>query len=99
MIGTVVVSYKRPDMLRLTLESYLATISVPYRLIVVDNGSCEEALEVARELEVRVIELGENRFPGYSTNVGWDYLAGSELLHRSDNDIEVVRGGLASLRG
>jgi GT2 family glycosyltransferase len=92
MISTVVVSYKRPELLRVTLESYLATVSVPYELVVVDNGSCEEALEVAREFDVEVIELGANHFPGYSTNVGWDHLAGSDLLHRSDNDVEYLEG-------
>ncbi len=92
MISTVVVSYKRPELLRLTLESYLATVSVPYELVVVDNGSCPEALEVCRELNIEAIELGENRFPGYSTNVGWDHLIGDQLLHRSDNDIEYLEG-------
>ena len=95
MISTVVVSYKRPELLRVTLESYLATVSVPYALVVVDNGSCPEALEVARELGVEVIELGENHFPGYSTNVGWDHLStnlATDLLHRSDNDVEYLEG-------
>ena len=92
MIATVVVSYKRPELLRVTLESYLATVSTPYQLIVVDNGSCDEAIDVADEIGVEVIELGENRFPGYATNVGWDYLAGSYFLHRSDNDIEYLEG-------
>lgn len=91
MISTVVVSYKRPELLRDTLESYLATVSVPYELVVVDNGSCEEALEIAREFGIEVIQLGENRFPGYSTNVGWDHLGG-QLLHRSDNDVEYLEG-------
>jgi glycosyltransferase involved in cell wall biosynthesis len=92
MISTVVVSYKRPELLRVTLESYIATVFGPYQLVVVDNGSCEEALEVAGDFDVEVIELGENRFPGYSTNVGWDHLAGSDLLHRSDNDVEYLEG-------
>ena len=91
MISTVVVSYKRPELLLLTLESYLDTVSGPYRLIVVDNGGCPEALEVAAEFDVYTIELGENRFPGYATNVGWDYLGG-DLLHRSDNDVEYLPG-------
>jgi len=93
-ISTVVVSYKRPELLRITLESYLATVSVPHELVVVDNGSCPEALEVTSEFDIDVIELGENHFPGYATNVGWDYLGGSDakLLHRSDNDIEYLDG-------
>ncbi len=96
MISTVVVSYKRPELLRLTLESYLATVTVPHELIVVDNGSCEEALEVCHDLGVGVMELGENRFPGYSTNYGWDRLKGN-LLHRSDNDVEYLEGWCAEV--
>jgi len=91
MISTVIVSYKRPELLRLTLESYLDTVSVPYELVVVDNGSSPEALDVAREFTNVVIELGDNRFPGYSTNVGWD-TRGGVLLHRSDNDVEYIDG-------
>jgi glycosyltransferase involved in cell wall biosynthesis len=90
-ISTVVVSYKRPELLRLTLESYLDTVSVSFKLLVVDNGSCQEAIEVAEELGVTVHEFSENRYPGWSTNVGWDVLGGS-LLHRSDNDIEYLEG-------
>ena len=91
-ISTVVVSYKRPELLRDTLESYVNTVTVPYELVVVDNGSCPEAIEVAHEFADEVIELGENRFPGYATNVGWDSLKGSKLLHRSDNDVEYLEG-------
>ena len=71
-ISTVVVSYKRPELLHDTLESYVNTVSVPYELVVVDNGSCPEAIEIANHFADEVIELGENRFPGYATNVGWD---------------------------
>jgi GT2 family glycosyltransferase len=96
MIGTVVVSYKRPDLLRRTLESYLATVTGPHRLLVVDNGSSDEALEVTADLKVKTVELGENRFPGYATNVGWDELMSPAkrptYLHRSDNDVEYLPG-------
>ena len=90
-ISTVVVSYKRPELLQSTLWSYFATVSVPYDIVIVDNGGSPEALEVADEFDIEVIELGENRFPGYATNVGWDHLGG-KLLHRSDNDIEYLEG-------
>ena len=96
MISTVIVSYKRPELLKMTLESYLATVSVSYELAVVDNGGCPEALEICDEYDIAVLALGENRYPGYSTNVGWDHFAGfpykNWLLHRSDNDIEYLPG-------
>ncbi len=92
MISTVVVSYKRPELLKLTLESYRATVTGNFEMVVVDNGSCEECLGIAHEFADEVIELSGNRFPGYSTNVGWDHLKGSHLLHRSDNDVEYLPG-------
>ena len=94
LIGTVVVSYKRPELLLRTLESYLDTVTLPYELRMVDNGGCNQALEVAAMLGVETVKLGENRFPGYSTNVGWDLLAALDptYLHRSDNDVEYLPG-------
>jgi glycosyltransferase involved in cell wall biosynthesis len=38
----VVLSYKRPEMLKRSLESLKANTNVPYELIVVDDGSRDE---------------------------------------------------------
>jgi glycosyltransferase involved in cell wall biosynthesis len=94
VIGTAVISYKRPELLRLTLTSYLTTVTGPYQLVVIDNGDSEEALEVAADLDVEVLALLENRYPGYATNVGWSLLADADAdyLHRSDNDVEFLAG-------
>jgi len=94
VIGTVVVSYKRPELLRQTLVSYLETVTYPYRLVVVDNGGCEEALEVADDLNVAVAAMDSNLYPGCATNVGWDALVAHApvYLHRSDNDVEYLPG-------
>lgn len=94
MIGTVVVSYKRPELLRQTLTSYLETVTGSYKLVVVDNGGSDEALDVALELEVPVIELKTNHYPGGATNRAWEILAELEpdYLHRSDNDVQFLPG-------
>lgn len=100
LIGTVVVSYKRPELLRQTLSSYLETVDVPFRLLAVDNGGSQEALDVLAEFEVETVEMGENRFPGYATNVGWDILApsGCSYLHRSDNDVRYLPGWVEEVK-
>ncbi len=92
MIATVVVSYKRPELLDRTLTSYLATVSLPYRLLVVDNGGSQENLDVADDHGAEVIRLATNRFPGYATNAGWDRLMSDApvFLHRSDGDVEYL---------
>ncbi len=94
MIATVVVSYKRPELLDRTLTSYLATVSLPYRLLVVDNGGSEANLEIAAEYDAETVRLSTNRFPGYATNAGWDRLVSDEplFLHRSDGDVEYLPG-------
>jgi len=98
MIATVVVSYKRPELLQRTLVSYLETVTLPFELLVVDNGGSEEALTVARDLGVTVLSFGANLFPGHSTNTGWDILIKDKrddqisYLHRSDNDVEYLPG-------
>jgi hypothetical protein len=94
VIGTVVVSYKRPDLLRQTLTSYLETVTGRYRLLVVDNGGCDEALDVVSRLGVTVMALDSNYYPGDATNRGWDWLAELEpdYLHRSDNDVQFLPG-------
>ena len=98
MIATVVVSYKRPELLQRTLVSYLETVTLPFELLVVDNGGSEEALTVARDLGVTVLSFGANLFPGHSTNTGWDILIKGKrddqiaYLHRSDNDVEYLPG-------
>lgn len=96
---TVLVSYNRPELLELTVESYRATVAFNYSLVVVDNGSDQETVRYLREMsrlrKLAVVFLGENRYPGYATNFGWAMHAekmGATLLHRSDNDVEYLPG-------
>ncbi len=55
LIATVIVSYKRPELLRRTVQSYLDTVTASYRLIVVDNGGSDENLTIAAEYGAEVI--------------------------------------------
>lgn len=101
LLLTVLVSYKRLPLLQQTLASYLATVSLPHRLLVIDNASDEETRGWLRDFEVasgiEVEYLAENRFPGPAANIGWHLgtAAGEPyvtLLHRSDNDVEYLPG-------
>jgi GT2 family glycosyltransferase len=86
-LHAVIVSYKRRDLTERTLESFVATVSIPYSLVVVDNGSPEDVVEWLRGLDADVLELGENRYPGYATNRGWERAPQeATILLRSDND-------------
>lgn len=93
-LHTVIVSFNRPQLLRRTLESYLDTVTLPYTLLIVDNGSDADTLRYLRSLSVRVIELGTNLYPGPACNIGFldADAASASHLHRSDNDMEYLPG-------
>lgn len=100
MIGsifTVLVSYNRPDLLWRTVKSYTRTKDVNCELLIVDNGSGEETLGMLDGIQMmgmaKVLEFGENLYPGEATNLGWATAPDSTtFLHRSDNDIEFLDG-------
>ncbi len=90
-LHAVIVSWHRAELTRRTIESFLATVTLPHSLLVVDNGSSDAQIRmIARR--AAVLTLGENRYPGYATNRGWEarpYRPGPgdvDLLMRSDND-------------
>jgi hypothetical protein len=95
VLSTVLLSYQRPELLRITLESYLNTVSVPFELIVVDNASDDETRTVIAEFVergpfIRSIMLDENK-GGESLNIGIREARGA-FIHISENDLEYLPG-------
>lgn len=92
-LHTVIVSYKRRSLTEQTLDSYRDTVSLPHSLVIVDNGSPPEVTAWLASLDVPVVFLDENRFPGYATNRGWELMPPeTTLLQRSDNDTKYLPG-------
>lgn len=92
-IHSVIVSYKRKELTERTLQGYLDTVSVPHSLVIVDNGSPSDVTDWLSTLDVPVVFLGVNRFPGFATNRGWELMpSGTTLLHRLDNDTMLLPG-------
>jgi hypothetical protein len=61
----------------------------------VDNGSDDETITwLTRNVPNRnVLYLGENKYPGFATNRGWELMPPqTTLLHRSDNDFAYLPG-------
>ena len=88
-LHSVMVTYDRLDCTKKALKSYLETVSVPFTLTVVDNGSTDGSMEwlALAEYEFGLLLLGENKYPGYATNRGWEHApADATHLHRADND-------------
>jgi len=89
VLSTVLLSWNRADLLARTIESYLSTVSVPYELILVDNGSTDDAPRVIAAYEGRpnhhALLLAENR-GGDAINAGIDRCRG-RYVHVSENDM------------
>lgn len=96
-IHSVIVSYNRLELTEQAIVSYWNTVSLPHTLMVVDNGSdlktVERLEELTRWYDVAFVPLGENRYPGYATNRGWERMPPeTTLLHRADNDFVFLPG-------
>jgi glycosyltransferase involved in cell wall biosynthesis len=92
-LHSCLVSYNRQRLTQETLESYLDTVTIPHSLVIVDNGSAPEVVAWLRSLPVDVVLLNENRYPGFATNRGWEWLTPeTTLLQRIDNDVRFLPG-------
>jgi predicted O-methyltransferase YrrM len=94
MLSTIILNWNRADLLRMTVESYLATASCEKELFIIDNASSDESREYLRRLEqsvdVKVIYLDENA-GGEAFNLAIP-LARGDLIHLSGNDQVFLSG-------
>ena len=93
-IHTCIVSYNRLELTKQAISSYLETVSVPFSLVVVDNGSEPEVRQwLMTEYDYSIVLLNRNRYPGFATNRGWEMAPrDADFLHRADNDFAFLPG-------
>lgn len=101
-LHSVVISYQRLELTRVVLASYLETVTLPYTLVVVDNGSRPEVTEWLEDSlpnlsppvnPIGLLLLGKNKYPGFACNRGWELAPpDADLLQRADNDFSFRPG-------
>ena len=94
-LHTVLISYQRLDLTKQAVASYLDTVTVPYDLWIVDNGSSQDVTDWILDNThlFHYSLLGENRYPGFACNLGFSRAAdNATVLHRADNDFVFLPG-------
>jgi GT2 family glycosyltransferase len=102
MIGIVIVSYRSDDLTVRFIREELSKVSLPYRIVVVDNGADEtEASALAARIPEAVVLPAENKGFAAGNNLGvrWlvehvrpDYilLTNNDIHFRSDHLVETL---------
>ena len=95
VLSTVLLNWNRADLLARTVESYLATVTVPYELIIIDNASTDESPHlidaVCESRPNHEAVLLPDNLGGEAINVGIERCRG-RYVHISENDIEYLPG-------
>ena len=79
-VSAIIVNWNGAHHLRICLPSLLSQTLTSLEIIVVDNGSKDDSVEVARELQARWLPLGENVGLAPALNRGAKAAAGDFLL-------------------
>lgn len=94
VVDLVIINYNTVSYLRQCIQSIRENTLYPYRLIVVDNGSCDGSVDYLRRLpHLHLIENAQN--VGYAKACNQGILAGrGEYVVILNTDIKVTRGWL-----
>lgn len=80
-----------------TLESLRDTVSGTHRIVIVDNGSCEETKQLLARYEseglITVITLTENIGTARAVNKAWELRNKGEHCIKMDNDVVIHSAG------
>lgn len=101
-IHSCMVTYNRLDLTKRAIDSYIASVTGSWSMVVVDNGSTDGTPEWLAQQPfagVSYIALPTNRYPGFACNLGWAHAPEqTTLLHRADNDFVYLDGWCDEVR-
>jgi len=102
LVSIIMVAYNKLELSRACIESVLRYTSLPYELILVDNGSRDGTrnyfLALARDLTRVQAVIKPRNFGAYARSFGMEVARG-EFLCWLDNDVVVGPGWLETLMG
>ena len=93
-ISVIIPAYNAASYLRSCLEHLSRSIAVDYECIVIDDGSSDASVEVARRFGAKVLSTQGRRGPAYARNLGAK-AASADILFFIDADVCVYPNTLA----
>ena len=85
-ISVVIPAYNAAGFLRSCLENLSRSTVTPHECIVVDDGSSDESVEVAKSFGVKVVTTGGRSGPARARNLGARHATG-DVLYFIDSDV------------
>jgi glycosyltransferase involved in cell wall biosynthesis len=95
-ISVIIPVHNDPKNLRQCLRALAESTLSNYECIVVDDGSSDDTLDVARQFQVKVLGLAERHGPAFARNHG-AAAASAEILFFIDADIVIYPDTLAKV--
>jgi hypothetical protein len=96
MVTAIIPSWNRAALLAKALDSLRRQTRPAEEIIVVDNGSSDNSVDVARAAEARVIEMGSNAGFARAVNAGIEAASG-DFIAIVNNDVELEPAWLETL--
>jgi len=86
-ISVVIPAYNAANNIKAAIDSCLQQSHQPHEIIVVDDASTDNTVEIAQQYEkVKVISLPQNSGPSAARNKGWDIATGDIIAFLDSDD-------------
>ena len=95
-ISIIIPVYNSSLTLKECLDAIFDTNFKNFEVIIVSDNSSDNSVEIAKQYQCKIIELNENRGPGFARNKGAQ-LAKGEILLFVDSDVIIDKESLNSL--
>ena len=87
MISVIIPNHNSNQTLSECLDAIFSNKVKNFEVIVVDDKSTDNSIEIAKNYDCKIIELSENKGPAFARNTGANSASGDVLLF-IDSDID-----------
>ncbi len=86
-ISVVIPAYNAASSIEAAIDSCLEQSHKPYEIIVVDDASIDNTIEIAKQYkEIKIVSLEKNSGPSAARNKGWDTATGDIIAFLDSDD-------------